>query len=350
MAHLTDIYTFEGPLSERVREAISAALEQGWGEPKKLSQASHRAQELRRGAIEEIASHLAISPEKIEVTGEPHLLHLLALQGFLGNDSHLYTSPVDVGKIRAVARAYAGPSSQMAVTSEGLIAPPQEASTSDLISIQAENGETGIKQNLDPWRGLPAKMALDATRTIPAPGLTDGFSVTTFDAQSWSGPAGLGFLVINDAASYRYPLPHIAPIRVPGSFSLPLLVGAAIALNEYHLAKVEIESLRNLLAERLRDIEGLTVIGSRDEASRYLSVIVEGVSGEEVLRALLRKGIATDSGSACSPEDLTPSHVIAALGLPTTGHLRFTVHAGMVRSDIENLVAAISEVLNQLRN
>jgi cysteine desulfurase len=348
VAHLTENFTFEGPLSARVREAIAAALEQGWADPKKLSQASHRAQGLRASAGEEFAQILGVSPAHIEVVGEPHLLHHLALNGFLTPESHLLTSPIDVGKIRAVARAHVGISSQLELAVGGHIVPPVTVGSDDVVSLQGTNGETGISQDLAPWRNLPARIVLDGTRTIPCSGLTDGFAAATFDSQSWSGPQGLGFLVINKTESFRYPLAHIAPIRVPGSYSLPLLVGSVIALNEYREHQLEINSQRNLLAQLLGDIPGVTVIGDSNLESRYLSFIVEQISAEEVLRSLLKSGLSIDAGSACSPEDLAPSHVIAAMGFPTTGHLRATIHQGVARSDIENLANKVREVLQTL--
>ncbi len=349
MAHLTNNFTFEGPLSPRVREAIFSALEQGWADPKKLSQASHRALGLRAAALEELAHFLNVSPTSLEVTGEPHLLHHLALNGFLSDQNRLLTSAIDVGKIRAIARAHSGPTAQIPVDGAGVIALTEDLSPNDLISLQIENGETGIHQELSHWRSLSAKVVLDGTRTSPEPGLLEGFTAATFDAQSWGGPTGIGFLVINDAQSYRYPLAHIAPIRTPGSYSLPLLVGAAIALTEFQDVKAQLFSMRNTLAKILRTIEGVRVIGDKDESSRYLSVIVEQFSGEEILRALLRLGISTDSGSACSAEDLAPSHVIGAMGLPTTGHLRMTIHAGMNQSGIIGLADQLKKTLGELR-
>lgn len=348
MALLTENFTFEAPLSARVREAIAAAFDQGWADPKKLNQASHRALSLRTGAIEEFAHQLQVSPGSIEVTGEPHLLHHLALQGFLTAESHLYISPIDVGKIRAVGRIHPGATRHLAVRGNGEIELPQSHSSRDVISVQSENGETGIKQKLDQWRSIKARVILDGTRTLPSPGLADNFAAATFDAQSWDGPTGLGFLLINDTESYRYPLAHIAPIRVPGSYSLPLLVGAVIALEQFKESQKRIYELRNSLADKLKAIEGVAVVGSHQQ-SRYLSAIVDGFSGEEVLRTLLNDGTSIDSGSACSPEDLAPSHVIGALGLPTTGHLRFTLHSETSSSDIDQLTMKLKKALISLR-
>lgn len=348
MAHLTENFTFEGPLSPRVREAIAAAFEQGWADPKKSSQASHRAQDLRNSAIEEFAEILGLSPASIEVVGEPNLLHHLALNGFLGSESTLHTSPIDVGKIRAVARAHVGKSSQLQLSSEGEFLPPVSLGAYDVISLQATNGETGISQDLHRWQNLGARIVLDGTRAIPKSGLTEGFAAATFDSQSWGGPQGLGFLAINKGESYRYPLAHIAPIRVPGSYSLPLLVGSLIALTEYKDLEREIYSARNSLARLLNAISGVSIIGGSNQDSRYLSFIVDGVSAEEVLRSLLKFGISIDAGSACSPEDLAPSHVIAAMGYPTTGHMRATIHQGTTQDDIENLANTLRDVLQTL--
>jgi cysteine desulfurase len=56
-----------------------------------------------------------------------------------------------------------------------------------------------------------------------------------------------------------------------------------------------------------------------------------------------------DSGSACSPEDLQPSHVLAAMGYETVGHLRITLHAGTTQENIDDLVQSVGEVAQQLR-
>jgi cysteine desulfurase len=160
----------------------------------------------------------------------------------------------------------------------------------------------------------------------------------------------MGFLVIQDSESYRYPLAHIAPIRTPGSYSLPLLIGATVALHEYLQVKEALSELRNSLLHKLQAIEGVRVIGSSGESTRYLSFLVEDFSGEEVVRALLSSGISVDAGSACSPEDLAPSHVIAAMGLPTTGHLRATIHLETKQEDVNNLVNQLKIVLRNLRS
>jgi cysteine desulfurase len=59
-----------------------------------------------------------------------------------------------------------------------------------------------------------------------------------------------------------------------------------------------------------------------------------------------QRGFEIDAGSACSPEDLAPSHVIAVMGLPTNGHIRITLHPDHTTADIEALASALKEVLS----
>lgn len=352
VAHLTGNFTSEAPLSVAVREAISAALEQGWADPKKLSQASHAALALKSAAIEELASAIGTSPANLEVIGEPALVHHIAIGGYLAAESTFAYSQVDVGKIRALARTFQGLTHTLPVNGLGQIAGADHSwKVSDVISLQAVNGETGIAQNLEPWRNTPATIILDCTRSIPTPGETTGFSAATFDASSWNGPSGIGLIAILDGERFRYPLPHIAPIRTPGSYSLPLLVGSAIAISEIRQHRERLLQLRGTLVEKLLRLDAIEVIGGSDsQPSRSVTVVVNGISGEEVLRALLQRNIATDSGSACSPEDLAPSHVLAAMGYPTSGSLRFTVHPEHSGEDIDLLVKNLEEVLNLLNS
>jgi cysteine desulfurase len=340
------------PLSPAVREAISAALEQGWADPKKQSQAAGRAAILAASAKDEIAGALHTTADRLEIIGEPALLHFFALQGFSHGTSPLYTSTVDVGKIRAIARQGGDESLLIGVDDEGaLLADRLKFPKGSTISIQATNGETGSVQNLDLWRGHASKVVVDATRSLPNRDLITGFAATTFEASSWNGPQGIGFININDSKSYNYPLPHIAPIRVPGSYSLPLLVGSAIALTEFIKSIEELKSLRQSLAHSLLKIPGVTVLALESGSdSRYLSILVDDLSSEEVLRTLLRRDLAIDAGSACSPEDLTPSHVIASMGYPTTGHLRLTVHPTHTAEDVDRTAVTIAQVLEDLRS
>ena len=341
MAHLTDNFTSESKPSSAVTGAVLAALNEGWADPKKIGQASGRAAALRQSALEEIAGHWHLPTENLEVVGEPDLLPYLALAGFLSTSTPLVTSSIDIGKVRAVARAFPENSQVMQVNSNGEILAGQIPDGA-VISLQLTNGETGIVQDLHLWERYADQIILDATHALPESQIYGNFLALSLSASSWNGPNGIGFLAINRAEKYRYPLPHIAPIRVPGSYSLPLLIGSAIALQEMIAEKSHCYDLRNQLHSHLAAIDGVTVLGGNND-SRYISALISGASGEELLRALAQRDCLIDVGSACSPQDLAPSHVIAEMGFPTEGHIRFTIHPHHNSRDIEKLLHILKE-------
>jgi cysteine desulfurase len=354
VVQLTRNFTSESSLRREVIDAISAAFEAGWADPKKLSQASARASALRAAAIDQFAGALQVSPSAIEPVGEPALVHQLAIEGFLRSGTQLLTSNLDVGKVRAVAHRYAGPKSALQSDSNGRLHISSDlagelggAPDGTLISLQLRNGEVGVTQDVPMLMENLSEnvhVILDGTRSIPQP-LDRRISAATFDAASWQGPTGIGFLVLNNSEKYRYPLPHLAPIRVPGTYSLPLLVGAVVALDLFLSEVTTIRTLRPIAFRELSAISGLTVIGDEIESdSRYLSVIVEGRIAEEVTRELNTSGISIDAGSACSPDYLAPSHVITSLGYKSEGHLRITLNTEHTVEDIKSLCSAIKSI------
>jgi cysteine desulfurase len=142
-------------------------------------------------------------------------------------------------------------------------------------------------------------------------------------------------------------LPKIAPISSPGSFSLPLLLASSVALENF---VDESPQLRHSAIAAFARIPGARVVAPESPSLPHVfSVVVEGVTGERLVRELASRGMDIDSGSACSPEDLQPSHVLAAMGYETVGHLRITLHAGTTQENIDDLVQSVGEVAQQLR-
>ena len=346
VVRVTGNFASEGPLHPAAREALLAAFDQGWADPKKLSQSAAKAAILRNQAVENIAAKLGLPASSIEVLGEPSLGHFLSIAGLFTEHSPFLYSAIDKGKVRAVARAHAGAVIELPVNSDGAILNLEQAPDNSVISLQLANGETGVIQN-----GLTipasARVAIDATSTGARLSLPDHWNTALFDSLSWNGPSGLAIMAIKNRSEYSYPLPRIAPISSPGSYSLPLLIASSIALENF---EVEDSHLREFAITQLSRIDGVTVVAPTAPALAHLvSVVADGVSGEAAVRELATRGMDVDSGSACSPEDLQPSHVLAAMGYATNGHIRFTLHNGTTQEDISSMVTTLKEVLQQLR-
>jgi cysteine desulfurase len=346
VVRVTGNFTSESPLDPAARQALLAAFDQGWADPKKLSQNSAKVAILRNQAIENIASRLGVRVDSIEILGEPAMGHYLGIAGLLKSDSTLYYSAIDKGKIRAVARVHPGPTVEIPVDHSGYMQPANSLETGAVFSLQIANSETGVIQNYEELTAGNGLIAIDATASGSRLTLPTRWDTALFDSSSWNGPGGLAILAINNSAEYSYPLPHIAPIRTPASYSLPLLIAASIALENF---TDEDQSLRDYAIEKLALLPGLEVVAPTAKALPHIfSCLVPEVAGEYLVRELSRLGIDIDSGSACNPEDLQPSHVLAAMGYATEGHLRFTLHPGTTKEDLDLVVQSITTVINKL--
>ena len=347
MVRVTGNFTSESPLSPELLQNLLAAFEQGWADPKKLSQSAAKAAILRNQSLENIGTRLGLRPDCIEVLGEPALGHYLAIGGLLTSDSTFIYSSVDKGKVRAISRSHNGTSQEFAVSRDGLIQVSESLNKNSVLSLQMANSETGVIQDSEALTMNQTLISIDATSSGPRLALPSRWDTALFDARSWNGPAGLAILAINNEARYTYPLPRIAPIKSPGTYSLPLLITAALALENFIDSDPEI---RNYLIQKLDGVTGVEVVAKESQAiNNVISLTVSGASGEHLLRELATHGIDIDSGSACNPADLQPSHVLAAMGYPTDGHLRATLHRGTTREDIDLLIAALKKTIETLR-
>ena len=346
VVRVTGNFTSESPMNPAARQALLAAFDQGWADPKKLSQSSAKAAILRNQAIENIASRLKVRADSIEILGEPAMGHFLGINGLLHSDSTFYYSAIDKGKIRAIARVHPGPTIEIPVDHDGDIQLEHPLENGHVLSLQLANSETGVIQSYERLSSGDGLIAVDATASGARLSLPSHWDTALFESSSWNGPQGLAILAINNSAQYSYPLPHIAPIKSPGSWSLPLLIASSIALENFQM---EDSTLRDYALTKIALIPGVEVVAPSAKALPHIfSCLVSGIAGEYLVRELSALGFEIDSGSACSPEDLQPSHVLASMGYETVGHLRFTLHVGTTHEDINHLVEALIKVVESL--
>ena len=335
---VTRNFASDAPLNRQACDALAAAFDQGWADPKKLSQQSVAANRLKNSAIESIASKLHIHPESIDICGEPDLLPFLAIAGIEVDGRSLFFGATERGKVRAVAGGLGG--QVIDVGSDGRYLAPRKISNDATAAISLVNGETGVVQDNQVLIDSFQSLAIDATFSGITTELPQNWKTAFYDARSWQGPAGLGILAIKDHAQYRYPLPHNAPIRVPGSYSLPLLIASSVAIESYDNNAEHLQKLNSHLRSHLSKMEHVQVVGDGVDCDpRVISAIVSDEIPEELLRRLLKSHISIDAGSACSPENLQPSHVLAEMGLPTSGHIRLYLRSEHTIADIDGLIA-----------
>lgn len=357
MANITGNFLAESPLSAAARNALLDAIDQGWSDPRKLAHSASRARILQDQALESLAMHLKVRPEELEVIGEPGLGQFLSIVGLLRPEDALVFSAVDRKEIFAIARSH-NISRELAVDAHGQIIANDEALPRDAVfALQGANPETGVIQDAESLiRQMPkARIACDYSIAGPRVALPSRWDTALFDARSWQGPQGIGLVAIRNGATWKNPLPHIGSSRTPQSVSLPLMICAAVALEEWHEAeRTEAERLRALTRELREEIastiKNCDIAGELDSSLPHItSFSFLYVQGEELLRKLEGAGFSVDSGSACTAEDLQPSHVLAAMGLLTHGNIRVTLHHGTTQEQIIELSSAIKSAVTDLR-
>lgn len=176
-----------------------------------------------------------------------------------------------------------------------------------------------------------------------------------------NGPKGIGFLYIRKGVKIRSFVHGGAQERkrragtenVPGIVGLGKAVERAAASLEERTAK-EVE-LRDYLIGRIeKEIPYCRLNGDRKKRlPNNVNFSFRFVEGESLLIKLDMKGICASSGSACTSGSLDPSHVLLAIGLPheiAHGSLRMTLSEETTKEDLDYVVDALKEIVQNLRN
>ena len=352
MVRVTGNFQSETALNSLAAQAFLAALDSGWADPKKIGQSPRRAAILRTNALESLATNLGLKADQIEISGEVGLSYFLSLGGFLAPQRKLFYGAGDRSGVIATARSHIGDSQIIPLSPKGTLDfSTVELATNSVLSFQLANGETGALNKVPEQLPKDLLIAIDATASGNREPLPEKWSSAVFDSRAWQGPAGLAVVAIADAANWKNPLPHISAVRrTYGTFSLPLLIASAVALENF---KPDDKNIRKMSAkirsEISREIPGSRIAGDLENSMAHLtSLIIPGCNGEEILRGLSARGLSVDSGSACTAMNLQPSHVLAAMGLPTDGNVRITLHAETTEEEVELLInALVDEVRSQ---
>ena len=352
MVRVTGNFQSETALNSLAAQAFLAALDSGWADPKKIGQSPSRAAILRTNALESLATNLGLKADQIEISGEVGLGYFLSLGGFLAPQRKLFYGAGDRSGVIATARSHIGDSQIIPLSPEGTLDfSTVELATNSVLSFQLANGETGALNKVPEQLPKDLLIAIDATASGNREPLPEKWSSAVFDSRAWQGPAGLAVVAIADAVNWKNPLPHISAVRrTYGTFSLPLLIASAVALENF---KPDDKNIRKMSAkirsEISREIPGSRIAGDLENSMAHLtSFIIPGCNGEEILRGLSARGLSVDSGSACTAMNLQPSHVLAAMGLPTDGNIRITLHAETTEEEVELLISAlVDEVRSQ---
>ena len=354
MVRVTGNFQSESPLHPKAFEVLHAAFENGWADPRKLSQSGSKANQVKNQAIESIAASLKVPVDSIFAFSSMTLGYYLGLQGLLTESLTLVHGATDRKDIFAIASR----SSHHVLPSalDGKLISPDQQSRNSVLALSVANAETGVIQECEEIiRSVnPDRIFLDATASgIRVQGINN-YSTAIFDSRSWYGPSELGLLVIKDKSQWSNPLPHLNAAHPNFEASLPLLLASAVAIENFS-SEVEEANLRarkfnSQLRDSFAQIPDVDIAGSLDSSLPHLlSASFLNCNGEELLRGIQGDGFSVDSGAACTADNLEPSHVLAAMGVLTHGNIRITIHPDATQSEIDGLISSVKNNVERLR-
>ena len=89
----------------------------------------------------------------------------------------------------------------------------------------------------------------------------------------------------------------------------------------------------------------------KNNLSHNLNLYIKGTEAKAVLN-LIKNNLAISAGSACSTENVKPSHVLMALGYEKErafSSLRFGLLRDTTEEDIDNTILIISKAVKKLK-
>ena len=237
-----------------------------------------------------------------------------------------------------------------------------------LVSVMAANNEIGVLQPLaeigQMCRDRQVLFHTDAAQAlgkVPLDVQTMQIDLLSMTAHKLYGPKGIGALYVRR----RDPRVQLAPqlhgggqergLR-SGTLNTPQIVGfgeaVRLAMATQEKEADRLRGLRDRLWNHLHNLPGIHLNGHPTQRlPNNLSVSFEGVSGATLL-SKLQSEVALSSGSACSSESLTPSHVIKALGRSdelARATLRFGLGRRTTAAEIDQVGEAVTAAVQTLK-
>lgn len=183
----------------------------------------------------------------------------------------------------------------------------------------------------------------------------------SMSAHKFYGPKGIGALYIREGIKCNKLQDggHQERELRAGTENVAGIVGLGkaieIAYKNFDEYNNKLTNLRNYYISEINEkIPNTKLNGSiKYRLPGNANISFKGVDGESLLLNLDMEGICASSGSACSTGQNTPSHVLLAIGVPSSlayGALRVTLGEENSKEDVDYLVEKLKEIVEKLRS
>ncbi|MBW5255538.1 aminotransferase class V-fold PLP-dependent enzyme [Streptomyces poriferorum] len=360
------------PLHPVARQALLAALDEGWADPARLHREGRRARLLLDAAREAAAEAVGCRPDELTFTSSGTRAVHSGISGALAGrrrvGRHLVVSAVEHSSVLHSAATHesgGGSVTEVPVDVTGAVRAQAYASVlredTALACLQSANHEVGTEQPVaevaEACRAAGVPLLVDAAQSLGWGPVPAGWSLLTASAHKWGGPAGVGLLAVRKGVRFAVqgPADERESGRAAGFEDIPAIVAAAASLRAVR-AEAAAESVRlRALVDRIRArvpalVPDVEVVG--DPVRRLPHLVTFSclyVDGETLLHELDRSGFSVSSGSSCTSSTLTPSHVLRAMGVLSEGNVRVSLPAGTSEEDVDRFLEALPPAVAGVR-
>ena len=367
-------------MSQTAIRAMLPYMDQIYGNPSSLHSVGQAAMEALTDARNRVAKALgAANAREITFTSggseaDNQAIRSVALWGKRKGKTHIISTAFEHHAVLHTLKKLEKEGftvSYLDVHENGLVTPEQvEAAITPetcLVTIMYANNEIGTIQPIREIGAVCRKAgvlfhtdAVQAVGHIPVNVQEDNIDLLSLSAHKFHGPKGVGVLYAKRGVILSNLIEGGAQERGKraGTENLAGIMGMTAALEEAVAELPEtmprMAALRDRLIAGLREIPHGAVNGDLiHRLPGNVSFCFEGIEGESLLLLLDDKGVCASSGSACTSGSLDPSHVLLAIGRPhevAHGSLRLTLDRDTTEEDVDAIITAVKDVVEQLRN
>jgi len=383
-------YAATTPLDGSVLRKMLPYLKENYGNPSSVHKFGRDAAEAIDIARGETAKFLGCKETEIIFTGSATESDNLAIKGLIkalrkqkraGEKIHIITSQIEHKAVLETCKELEKEGvrvTYLPVGADGIInledLEAEILPETDLVSIMYANNETGAIQPIKEIGRLIKKInenkehrvyfhsdAVQAANWLDCRVDELGVDLMTLSAHKIYGPKGVGLLYVRQSTPLH---PLITgggqewKLRA-GTENVAGIVGLGEAIRQIKNQKSKfkfIASLRDkLVADVLIMIPGSKLNGptnSNQKLPNIANFSFRGVEGEAMVLALDQEGIAVSTGSACTSQELTPSHVLIAMGrseLEAHASLRISLGKYSTKAEINYFLKVFPAIIERLR-
>ena len=366
------------PLREDVLEAMLPYLRGEFGNASSLHYFGIQARRAVEAAREKVATALGAQLREIIFTGCGTEADNQAIKGVMfanrGKGDHIITSRIEHKAVLQTCQYLEKQGfrvTYLPVDEYGLVNPDDVAQAitgrTVLVSVMFANNEVGTIQPIGAIAQVCRERGVyfhtDAVQMVgklPIDVSELGADLLSLSAHKFYGPKGVGALYVRKGVRVD-PLLHGGHQewgRRAATENVAGIVGLGRAL-ELRLGEMDAEAERltalreRLYAGLLARIPHVYPNGHPNERlPGTLSVCFEYIEGEGIIMGLDLAGVAVSSGSACTSAELSPSHVLLAMGVHPAmaqGSIRFGLGRENSEADVDYVLEKLPPIIERLR-